>query len=374
MIQVADDKANVLLVNGEARWEFRYLRNALARDPHVKATAVVFHQPGDDGSFKPSYETRFPARPSPADGHPDPLGVFDIVIVGDVDPADLAPEILTRLESYVAERGGTLVLNPGPKSWATLLSQEIVRKLLPITEPQLALVEPSGRDPAHPALPPGVALIPTTASQEAAAWPMLQLAADPVQNRAIWTGLPHLPWVLVGRSKPGATVLAATNGDDDGSSAAAIAAQPYGLGKVLWVGTDGTWRWRHRVGDAYHHRFWGQVVRWATSRKLTAGNPLVRFGPLQGRVAEGTDVRIQARISDGVNGVGPDLLIAARIVQAGSFIANDDRRIRRPRAAIRRPWPAEHIRRDRALHAGRQLRDPTRRAAARRNPPPGRDP
>jgi hypothetical protein len=311
MIQVADDKANVLLVDGESRWEFRYLRNALARDPHVKATAVVFHQPGADGSFKPSYETRFPARLDSSDRHPDPLGAFDIVIVGDVDPADLTPENLARLESYVAERGGTLVLNPGPKSWATLLSQETARKLLPIAEPQLALAEPPETDPAHPALPPGVVVQPTTAGLETAAWPMLQLAADPAQNRAIWAGLPRLPWVLCGRSKPGATVLAATGGD--GSSAAAIAAQPYGVGKVLWVGTDGTWRWRHRVGDAYHHRFWGQVVRWATSRKLSAGNPLVRFGPLQPRVMEGSEGRIQARISDGIDGVGPDLLIAARL-------------------------------------------------------------
>ena len=44
-VQVADDKARVLLVDGEARWEFRYLRNALARDPRVTVEAVVFHQP-----------------------------------------------------------------------------------------------------------------------------------------------------------------------------------------------------------------------------------------------------------------------------------------------------------------------------------------
>ena len=114
MIQVADDKANVLLVDGEARWEFRYLRNALARDPHVKATAVVFHQPGSGGAMKPTYETAFPARRDPSEKQPDPLGTFDAVIVGDVDPADLTSETWTRLESYVAERGGTLVLNPGP--------------------------------------------------------------------------------------------------------------------------------------------------------------------------------------------------------------------------------------------------------------------
>ena len=34
-IQVADDKAKVLLVDDEPRWEFRYLRNALERDARI---------------------------------------------------------------------------------------------------------------------------------------------------------------------------------------------------------------------------------------------------------------------------------------------------------------------------------------------------
>jgi hypothetical protein len=212
----------------------------------------------------------------------------------------------------VAERGGTLVLGPGPRSWAALAGQEAARKLLPVLDPQLVAIDPAATDPAHPSLPPGVPVLPTTAGADANAWPMLQLATDPEQNRAIWAGLPWLPWVVAGRAKPGATVLATARDE----SAAAIAAQPYGLGKVLWVGTDGTWRWRHRVGDAYHHRFWGQVVRWAASGKLSAGNPFVRFGPIKPRVDEGEGARLQARISEGIPGVGPDLLIAARVFKA----------------------------------------------------------
>ena len=152
---------------------------------------------------------------------------------------------------------------------------------------------------------------------------MLQLDTDPARNRATWAGLPRLPWVLAGRTKPGAAMLAATGGDE---TTAVIAAQPYGLGKVLWIGTDGTWRWRHRVGDAYHHRFWGQVVRWAASSKLVAGNALVRFGPDRPRIDEGSDVRIQARIGEGVTGLGPDLLIAARLfkVDPASHAATSD--------------------------------------------------
>src|SRR5207248_6833520 len=125
-------------------------------------------------------------------------------------------------------------------------------------------------------------------------------------SRRRWAGLPRLPWAVAGRAKPGATVLATAGAGDD-PSAVVMAAQPYGLGKVLWVGTDGTWRWRHRLGDAYHHRFWGQVVRWAASGKLAAGNAFVRFGPVRPRIAEGEGARLQARIAEGVAGAGPGL-------------------------------------------------------------------
>jgi hypothetical protein len=132
---------------------------------------------------------------------------------------------------------------------------------------------------------------------------------------------------LTGRAKPGATVLATArdaDGDSDESDAdtdrAVITAQPYGLGKVLWVGTGDTWRWRFRAGDLYHHRFWGQVVRWASLGKLAAGNALLRFGPLRSRVAAGEGVRLQARIGRGAAGVGDgdagNLLVAARIFRA----------------------------------------------------------
>jgi hypothetical protein len=312
-VQVADDRAKVLLVDGEARWEFRYLRNALARDPRVTVESVVFRQPSAGSGGSPTYRATLPEASA---GSPDPLGGFDAVVVGDADPADVTAEGWARLERYVAERGGTLVVSPGPRAWpGPQVRDETVRKLLPVLSPALVPVDPGATDPAHPSLPPGVPLSPSAdALADPAAWPMLQLASDPFQTRALWGGLPGLPWALSGRAKPGATVLATAV---DGSSAV-VAAQPYGLGKVLWVGTDGTWRWRHRVGDAYHHRFWGQVVRWAASGKLAAGNAYVRFGPARPRVAEGEGVALQARVAEGVPGVTPDLLAAARVFRAGA--------------------------------------------------------
>src|SRR5262249_40888804 len=42
-----------------------------------------------------------------------------------------------------------------------------------------------------------------------------------------------------------------------------IVRQNYGFGRVLYIALDSTWRWRYKVGDQHHHRFWGQVIHWA---------------------------------------------------------------------------------------------------------------
>ena len=125
-------------------------------------------------------------------------------------------------------------------------------------EPRLVEIDATAAQADQAALPPGAVVRPLTNGLERDSWPMLQLDLDAEKNGEIWAGLPRIPWLVAGRAKPGATVLAVAGGDD---SAAVIAAQPYGLGKVLWVGTDGTWRcWRFRTGDRFHHRFWGQVA------------------------------------------------------------------------------------------------------------------
>jgi hypothetical protein len=311
-VLVADDKASVLLVDGEARWEFRYLRDALARDPRVTLDAVVLHPPPTVGTAEATYPSTLPARPT-VPTEPDPLNRIDMILVGDVAlPADT----WARLDAYVSTRGGTLVVAPGPARWpAEANASDATRALLPLTD--LRRVEPDPSDDlAHPSLPPGAVVMPiTSALDDASGWPMLRLGAESESSRAAWSGLPRLPWSLAGRVKPGATALVTSNHDDD---AAVIAAMPYGLGRVLWVGTDGTWRWRYRAGDAIHHRFWGQVVRWASSGKLGAGNRLVRFGPTSPRALSGEGIKIQARIAETVPDVGPDFLIAARVAKVDS--------------------------------------------------------
>jgi len=148
-----------------------------------------------------------------------------------------------------------------------------------------------------------------TPTDEGAASEILRMSVDPAENEAIWKALPEFFWCYpVEAPKPGATVLAEarppakdTRTPDRTPDAARrarpiLVEQSYGLGKVLWVGTDNTWRWRYKTADKYHYRFWGQVVRWATSGTLPVGTEHIRFGTDRGRYEDADDVTVLARI------------------------------------------------------------------------------
>ena len=180
---------------------------------------------------------------------PDPLGSFDAIILGDVGPADVSSEALGEARGLCrGTQGGrwfsASARGTGPRSAARRRPESSCRW----SSRGLWRSMRNRAQADQAALPPGAVVRPLADGLERDSWPMLQLDLDREKNGAIWAGLPRIPWLVAGRAKPGATVLAAAGGDD---SAAVIAAQPYGLGKVLWVGTDGTWRWRFRTGDRF---------------------------------------------------------------------------------------------------------------------------
>jgi len=69
-----------------------------------------------------------------------------------------------------------------------------------------------------------------------------------------------------------------------------------GGGRVLFLSTDRTWRMRYHIGDTYHYKFWGQVLRWATANKLPAGTEFVRIGTDRTRYPTQAHINIRAMI------------------------------------------------------------------------------
>jgi hypothetical protein len=310
VIHVADDQAKVLLIEGDARWEYHYLVNALARDRTVQVSSVVFTQPRLGKVSEEDLERAGnPRLTMPTD--PDALARYDCIVLGDVSPEQLSLAERRRLEKYVADRGGTLVVLAGKRFMplAFAAEREPLRSLLPLEEPQTV----------HPEK--GFAL---TLTSEGKLTPFLQMEPTPAENESRWTRFPHHYWGVTGRAKPAATALAFIQPEEGGpgkrdSSAlektnSLLLRQNYGFGRVLFIGLESTWRWRFKTGDTYHHRFWGQVVRWATADKpLVVGNDHVRFGTRDAVHRSGQEVDLVVRLGESVAGLRPNALAGARI-------------------------------------------------------------
>lgn len=135
--------------------------------------------------------------------------------------------------------------------------------------------------------------------------------------RDFWSNLPPHYWLATGEPKAGAEVLATATAAD-GKTVPVILRQNFGFGRVLYLGIDSTWRWRFRAGDAIHHRFWGQIVQWASSDRLlpainAAGT--IRFGSREPIVRGGKPVEIAVRASEGISLPVSGSTRAARILR-----------------------------------------------------------
>ncbi|MFT5465228.1 MAG: hypothetical protein ACI8UO_000316, partial [Verrucomicrobiales bacterium] len=74
--------------------------------------------------------------------------------------------------------------------------------------------------------------------------------------------------------------------------------QRFGLGRVVMLNFDGTWRFRYGVGDTYHHKFWGQMMRWGCGENLRSGGEFVRLGTDQLSYTPNSPVKVVARVLD----------------------------------------------------------------------------
>ena len=245
--------------------------------------------------------------------------------MGDVAPAQLPLAERLRLAKYVADRGGTLVILAGKRAMPlaylegrkdvgaegdpllNLLPIEEARAVAPLKGFPVTLTDEGQQRTRYLEMD-------ETPEDSRAAGPSSRATsgeslAGPRRTRCRWLYEPD--------EEPGIKVDRAAQEKER----ALIVRQNYGFGRVLFVGLDSTWRWRFKIGDTYHHRFWGQLVRWAASDKpLVAGNEHLRFGTPEPVYRKGQEVDVVVRLSDELGGPGkpplsPTALAGARILR-----------------------------------------------------------
>lgn len=261
-ISIREERLRVLVIESYPRWEYRYLRNALSRDPGVEVSCLLFH-PGltKGGGGNKDYIKQFPAGL-------DELSRYDVVFLGDVGMEDgqLSSEQCRLLKGLVEHQASGLVFMPGWQGRQFSLLESPLGDLSPVV---LDPAQPGGwgsRTPDHFEL--------TELGRRSL---LTKLADTEEDNIEVWEGLPGFQWYApVLRAKAGSDVLCVHK---DASNASGrlplLVTRTFGAGKVLFMGTDGAWRWRKGVEDKYHYRFWGQVVRWmAYQRNMAKGETM----------------------------------------------------------------------------------------------------
>ncbi|MCA9082545.1 MAG: hypothetical protein KDA81_00750 [Planctomycetaceae bacterium] len=292
-VSVVDNKSHVMLLEGDARWEFRYLNSALERDKRVALTTVLFDQP-----FLHLLNNTFLNRDLPEmDVFQEQLASTDIVIVGDVAAERLPEPVWEALEHAVETDGLTLLVIPGKDHMPHTYQSPILRSLLPVEKPVQQLAERYRRSDPD-AAPTAFRLDPTP---DAADLTLFRLSAPGEAGGTDFSGLPGHPWAYSATPLPGASVWANLQLDAaELTDRAVIVHQYYGFGQVVWMGIDSTWRWRFRAGDTWHHRFWGQLVRWAARNKSAAGNDQVRLTLSDMIIDDSESVEVAVRWNPGL--------------------------------------------------------------------------
>jgi hypothetical protein len=196
------------------------------------------------------------------------LPEVDVVVVGDLPPAELGAEEQARLAAFAANRGGGLIVVSGPRAMPAAYGLGQLADLLPVRPGEAGgLPEPDALAAAGPAV--------------------AQVLSDPLPA---WDALAPLPWwVRSAVPRPGTDVVLQMQ---DRSASPLLVFGRHGAGRVAWLGSDQLWRWR---SEAVHARLWLRLVRWALGSRLSGEDRRLQVGLDRTVAAPGQQVALRLR-------------------------------------------------------------------------------
>ena len=259
LLDVDRERYRVLYLEGEPRWEFKFIRRAAAEDDDIELVTWLRTTP------RKTYRQGTSDPDELADGFPESLEAlyrYDMVIIGSLPATSLDDEQHDWLARFVAERGGGLLAMAGRHAldnggWDV----KPVAEALPVSiaRPGESLSYVRGNYEVIPT-DDGLRSVLTDiggAGTREEAWKLPMLADHQ-----------HL-----GTPKPGATVileafrrverLGAVTVVRGGRAKPLLVTQPYGYGRTAVLATASTWRWRMRTPpeDTRHSLFWRHLMR-----------------------------------------------------------------------------------------------------------------
>ena len=260
VVDVLDRRIKILYLEGEPRFEAKFIKQALESDPNVQVVLLQRTAAATPSSPPKFLRLGIDSPDELVEGFPpteEALFAYNGLILGSVEASAFTAEQLRMIADFVGRRGGGLLTLGGARSFAEGgWGGTPVAEVLPVT-----------LDAANSSATGGyfseVSVLPARAGQT---HPVVQMAATEAASLERWRQLPPLTAVnRIQTVKPGASILL-TGEDSNGADLVVLAAQRYGRGKALSFPIQDSWLWRMHatmpVEDTTHHDFWQRLLRW----------------------------------------------------------------------------------------------------------------
>jgi uncharacterized membrane protein len=295
LVDVSGETRRILYVEGEPRWEYKFIRRAEEPDHGVQVVSML------RTTENKIYRQGISDPSELADGFPtkaEDLFQYQAIVIGSVEAGYFTPSQQELLREFVDKRGGGVLFLGGRFSlseggWASSGAADLLPTFLPNEK------ETFKRESATVQL--------TAAGAES---PVTRLLDDRAANVERWRKLPYLnDYQDAGTPKPGATVLAQMTA---GRTMPLLITQNYGRGRTAVLATSGTWRWQMSspLGDTAHDLFWQQLLRWLSAE--SPGQVVVTM-PAQTLMDDG-HVTLTATVRDKEFTPAAEAHVSARVI------------------------------------------------------------
>ncbi len=295
VFDVSSAKPRILYVEGEPRWEYKFLRRAVEDDKTIEVVSMlrtsqnkIYRQNTRDAQ---ELENGFPSKAEDLFG-------YQAIILGSVDAAWFTPAQQELLRQFVDRRGGGLLFLAGRAAMGDGGYQRApFTDLLPVILPER---KPSFHRDRVP-----VEL--TSAGRDSL---ICRIHEDPAKSADLWAHQkPFVEYQELGTVKPGGLVL--LNRGQGRGSEPALVIQNYGRGRTAVLGGV-TWLWQMQnpLEDKTHENFWQQLLRWTVS-----GTPNAVQGMLaRTSLADESNLKIRADVRDAAYAPAPDAKVIVRMI------------------------------------------------------------
>jgi uncharacterized membrane protein len=292
-VHVRNKKARVLLIAGGPQWDYRLLQAMLTRDNQFDLSVWLQSMDANMTQAGNTPITKLPYLKAD-------IEKYDVIMMFDPDPAEFNTQWIETLSDHVDEGGGLLFM-AGPKYSSKFLADfrtRSIRDLLPVRLGDVAQADVEQFSTRFTRAWP-LRVVPENLDR-----PIMRFTTNTQLNTDIWQNMPGVFWTFPAeKAHEGARVLIEHSSNDsqyrrgESRRPLLVTGEP-GAGRVVYMGFNGTWRWRQMGDDAeFYDKFWIQTVRFLVEGRVSKSRRrgVIDTGARQFNVGEKVTIRATLR-------------------------------------------------------------------------------